>query len=133
MKNKHYINSLYVLTLLSVALLWRTPYIAFACLATTSLLLLKATRWKYTMVYLFCAAAGSISEIIAIAAGAWHYAVPQIGGIPIWLPLAWGCASILFMQLSQPIKNRKHPRKYSSQKTRTNAYRSKARRPRYVS
>jgi hypothetical protein len=107
MQNKHYLHALYVLTLLSASLLWKTPFIAFACLVATSTLLLQATKWKYTKVYIFCAIAGSASEMIAITAGAWHYANPQFAGIPIWLPLLWGSASILFMQLSEPLNSRR--------------------------
>jgi hypothetical protein len=114
MKNKHYLHLLYVLTLLSAALLWKTPYIALACLIATSTLLLQATKWKYTKVYLLCAIAGSASEMLAIAAGAWHYANPQFMGIPVWLPLLWGSASILFMQLSEPLKSRRFTKRKST-------------------
>ncbi len=111
---------MYVLTLLVAALLWRTPYLALACLLATSTLLLQATRWRYTKVFFFCAVVGSISEIVAIATGAWQYANPQLLGIPIWLPLVWGSAAVLFIQLSEQLSgSKRHARSMKKMPART--------------
>ncbi len=48
-------------------------------------------------VYIIIAGAiiGPSAEIICVNAGAWSYAVPNILGIPYWLPFAWGAAGLL--------------------------------------
>ena len=37
---------------------------------------------------------GALSEILAIRFGVWTYANPTYLGIPLWLPLLWGQASL---------------------------------------
>lgn len=100
MQNRYIMRSLYILTLFAAVFLWRVPYIALVFLTITSILLLKITQWRYVRAYIFCAVFGSLGEIIAIWAGAWQYSKPQFAGIPIWLPLIWGSAAVLFMRLN---------------------------------
>lgn len=38
---------------------------------------------------------GPVAEYIPMASGAWHYAYPQVMGLPIWLPLAYAMFSAL--------------------------------------
>ena len=52
-------------------------------------------------IYLFITGAliGTTVEIICISAGAWMYSVPTFLGIPLWLPAAWGLASMMIKRL----------------------------------
>lgn len=44
---------------------------------------------------------GPTAEIVCIRYGAWSYANPTYFGIPIWLPLAWGFASVMLVRISE--------------------------------
>jgi len=54
-------------------------------------------------VYFFVTGAiiGPLAEIICIYFGVWHYANPTFLGIPIWLPLAWGFATMLIKRIAE--------------------------------
>jgi len=78
---------------------WQQPLIATASLLAIGILLNWNTRWQLLRVYLVFALAGSLSEILAIWSGAWSYGLPQLFGIPIWLPLVWGNSSLLLAEL----------------------------------
>lgn len=61
-------------------------------------------NWKYLKTSILCAALGPAAEMIAIALGAWTYAVPQFVGIPFWLAPLWGVASLFFINLAKILK-----------------------------
>jgi hypothetical protein len=44
---------------------------------------------------------GSIAEIICVNYGAWQYANPSFLRIPLWLPFAWGLASVLVIRIAE--------------------------------
>jgi len=54
-------------------------------------------------VYFFVSGAfvGTVAEIICIHFGVWQYANPTIFGIPMWLPLAWGFATMLIKRIAE--------------------------------
>lgn len=56
-------------------------------------------------VYYFVSGAfvGSIAEIICVYFGAWRYTNPTIFGIPIWLPIAWGVATVLIIRFAETL------------------------------
>ena len=93
--------SLYIATFVAVIIFWRQSMLLLIILAVISLLLNIVTGWRYIWTYLMCAVLGSLSEVVCIWAGAWHYGDSQFWGIPIWLPLVWGNASILFYELAK--------------------------------
>jgi hypothetical protein len=54
-------------------------------------------------VYFFVIGAivGPIGEIVCIHFGAWQYANPTFLGIPIWLPFAWGTATMMIKRVAE--------------------------------
>ena len=44
---------------------------------------------------------GPIGEIVCIYFGVWQYANPTFLGIPIWLPLAWGLATMVIKRIAE--------------------------------
>lgn len=44
---------------------------------------------------------GPIGEIVCIYFGVWQYANPTFLGIPIWLPFAWGLATMLIKRIAE--------------------------------
>lgn len=52
---------------------------------------------------LFAAGAllGPTAEAVAVSAGVWAYANPTGAGIPLWLPVAWGTASLLVVSVAE--------------------------------
>lgn len=44
---------------------------------------------------------GPMAEIICIHFGVWQYVNPTILGIPIWLPFAWGLATMLIKRIAE--------------------------------
>ena len=99
----------------SICLFYRNNVILASLLLIAWLFGLKFWHTKRD-VYIFVTGAiiGPFGEIIAIRAGAWHYANPTILGIPIWLPLAWGLAVITifrFVELIAEIDNKSKTRR----------------------
>ena len=54
-------------------------------------------------VYFFVTGAilGPLAEIICVYFGVWQYANPSFFGIPMWLPPAWGFATMLIKQIAE--------------------------------
>lgn len=59
--------------------------------------------YKLHDIYLFITGAvvGPLGEIICISFGAWQYANPTLLGIPLWLPFAWGFATVLIKRIAE--------------------------------
>ncbi len=73
---------------------------AVALLIITAIVMLLINRsWKECLLYIIVMISGPIAESIAIHFGAWTYAEPIIIGVPLWLPFAWGNASIYIIRL----------------------------------
>ena len=53
-------------------------------------------------IYYFISGAliGPAADIICIRFGAWSYTNPTFFGIPVWLPIAWGAATVLIMRFA---------------------------------
>ncbi len=100
LKNNRLITSLlFLLTLVSVVVLWQNPWATFVVIALISVLLILNTGKKFVPIYIFCAVLGTFSEIIAAASGAWTYENQALFTVPVWLPLVWGNAGVLFAKL----------------------------------
>ena len=56
-------------------------------------------------VYFFVTGAilGPLAEIICVYFGVWQYANHSFLGIPMWLPLAWGFASMLIKRIVETL------------------------------
>jgi len=46
---------------------------------------------------------GPLAEVFCINAGAWTYTYPTFLGMPLWLPLAWGMAAVLFRRFADTV------------------------------
>jgi hypothetical protein len=46
---------------------------------------------------------GPVGEIVCIYFGVWQYANPTFLGIPIWLPFAWGLATMLIKRIAETL------------------------------
>jgi hypothetical protein len=44
---------------------------------------------------------GPVAEAVAVACGAWTYTVPDALGLPLWLPVAWGLATLLIKRITE--------------------------------
>lgn len=54
-------------------------------------------------IYFFVTGAivGPLAEILCINFGAWQYTNPTFLGIPVWLPFAWGLATMLIKHIAE--------------------------------
>jgi len=67
-----------------------------------------ATLWMYherqdVLVFVVGGVIGPIGEGVAVYFGAWSYTNPSFFGIPIWLPIVWGLASLLITRIAKSI------------------------------
>ena len=44
---------------------------------------------------------GPVGEIVCIKFGVWSYSNPSFFGIPMWLPFAWGLATVLIKRFAE--------------------------------
>ena len=52
------------------------------------------------VLYVGGAILGAIAEIIATSVGIWQYTIPTFFNIPLWLPFAWGFATVLIIRIA---------------------------------
>ncbi len=89
-----------VLSLLSVALLWKDDLLLTTTLLVLAAFLLLTNKSKEEIkIFIFCAFFGTLSEVIVVHLGAWTYGKPNILGIPFWLMVAWGIASVFIVRV----------------------------------
>ncbi len=93
-----------MISILLVASLWEKPFALTVILFFIGIVILIA-RWnkKDLILYLSIGIAGALAESFAIVFGAWSYGLPQIIGVPYWLPLLWGIAAIFIKEISKEI------------------------------
>ncbi|MDA3856088.1 MAG: DUF2878 family protein [Candidatus Woesearchaeota archaeon] len=97
-------NTLSVMTLLTVAFLWNNPNLVLVLLIFYAFLILFLMKDKdMILIFFICGLMGAISEIIAISYGAWTYSKPNYFGIPIWLLVLWGIATLFMINFSKEI------------------------------
>ena len=60
-------------------------------------------RSDVVWLYVLAAVVGPAAEIVGVKAGAWTYAEPTLLGIPLWLPFAWGLATMVIKGLADTI------------------------------
>jgi hypothetical protein len=80
---------------LFVALSKNTPLVIIAGLILAAAVLV--IRWEKSTIILMAAGAvlGPVCEALPVAQGAWSYTMPQVLGMPIWLPLAYALFAAL--------------------------------------
>lgn len=92
----------YFLVMLLAGLLWRSPIALCVVYALYTLALFWRGRRADLLYFIVPAILGPLGEILAILGGAWTYAKPAIL-VPIWLPLAWGCAAVLIKRAADNV------------------------------
>jgi hypothetical protein len=55
--------------------------------------------------YVIVAVSGALAEASAISFGVWVYSMPDVIGIPIWLPFVWGIAGVFINRISLEIRD----------------------------
>ena len=101
-KKDHIITVLLALAaLLSVSFLWRHNIALSGVLTVVAGLLLLSSTSKRVLLYMFMfgAFSGAAAEALAIHFGTWTYANPSFVGIPLWLPLLWGIATVVIVRV----------------------------------
>ena len=96
--------ALFLVTIASISFLYMESPLLTGLLILA--MLIGGKMWyNRNDVYYFVSGAlvGSIAEIICIHFGAWRYTNPTIFGIPIWLPLAWGVATVLIIRFAETL------------------------------
>ena len=80
----------------SILLLWGNPLLLTLVLIITSAVIIWSgkNRGKDICLYVAVFFIGSLTEAVAIFFGAWKYSLPNIIGIPIWLPFGWGSTGV---------------------------------------
>lgn len=89
----------------AVILVWKNNAVVTAIIIAAYLL--RYFLWPDKEDHMFFAAGailGTTAEIIATHAGIWSYTVPTFLKIPVWLPFAWGFASVLIIRIAQSLK-----------------------------
>jgi len=85
-----------VLEACSVSLLWGNPSLLTLVLIITSVAIIVTgeNRGEDICLYIAVFFIGSLTEVVAISYGAWEYSLPNVIGIPIWLPFGWGSTGV---------------------------------------
>ncbi len=65
-----------------------------------AVLLLFVNRAKRELkIFLFCGFSGALAEAFAVFFGPWSYANPDFIGVPFWLFILWGIASVFIVRV----------------------------------
>ncbi len=77
------------------------------CLFLAAMIALVVSRPTFTrqerLILLLGATFGPLAEIIAVHFGVWSYSHATVIGIPLWLPLLWGLASVFFLKIERAL------------------------------
>ncbi len=99
-KNKILTSLIALMSLLSVALLWRENFVltlVLILLGTFMLLMNKSVRELKT--FIFCGIMGAMAESFGIFSGVWVYSNPNLLNFPVWLIFLWGIASVFMVRI----------------------------------
>lgn len=95
-----------ILSLVSVALLWKKNFILTIVLIILAIFMLLMNKSKREIiVFVFFGFLGAGIEVSEIAFGVWRYNNPSFIGIPIWLIVLWGIASIFIIRVYSSFNN----------------------------
>ncbi len=96
---------IFFFVIFTVVLVWKNNAAVTAIIIGAYLL--RYFLWPNKEDHLFFTAGaiiGTTAEIIATHAGIWRYTLPTFLNIPVWLPFAWGFASVLIIRIAQCVK-----------------------------
>lgn len=88
-------------SLAAACLLWQTPRILLTGYVLVSAIVLY--RWHSRLDLAAYGAAltlGTLTEIVAVSAGVWHYTAAY-HVIPVWLPPGWGIMGLVLKRVSE--------------------------------
>lgn len=71
-----------------------TPLVLATALPLGALVLLVSRRLETLVVLISGSLIGPLCESLAITRGAWHYALAEVLGMPLWLPLGYGLFAV---------------------------------------
>ena len=97
----------YAVCIFLASAFWRSPSVLLVAYAILSISMLW--RWHTLDDVLFYAVPfvmGPLGEAVAVYSGAWSYAKPLVL-IPVWLPLAWGCAALYMKKTADVLTERR--------------------------
>lgn len=90
----------------SVVLLWRDNLLLFVVVLVEALAALSLWHERYDLsFFLVIAVLGSLAEAVFVHFGVWHYANPNLLGVPVWFPLAFGTTGLIGQRLARTITN----------------------------
>lgn len=92
---------LFIITIIVVTFWWKYTIFITLTLIVLSVLIMFVDSFKYIKTFIVAGLVGALAESIAIQAGGWTYAINHLLGIPIWLPILWGMASIIILSISR--------------------------------
>ncbi|MFZ2555250.1 MAG: hypothetical protein WAZ27_00215 [Minisyncoccia bacterium] len=94
------------LCILATAGLWQMPWLlSIALLGLAVFFIVRSPHAHPIKIFIGAGIGGAVSEIIAISAGAWTYALPQVFTIPLWLPILWGNAALFIVAIALRKRN----------------------------
>ena len=93
-----------LISLFSVSFFWEQPLLLTLILALVGAVVLFLSKKKEDIyLFIFISTGGALAEMVAIAFGAWTYNLPNISGIPYWLPFLWGVAGLFIKRIADEI------------------------------
>jgi hypothetical protein len=92
----------YPIGIVCLATLYRQPLVLAGALALLAAVTLLVSRRRGDLAVLVGGVLlGPVAEIVAVRHGAWAYATPDFLGVPLWLPVAWGLATLVIKRISE--------------------------------
>lgn len=95
---------IYCIAIFSIVVLFQNNLLLTGVLLIAWVIGIVFWHKKHDIVFFVSGAIlGPIGEIICIHFGVWQYANPNFLGIPLWLPFAWGLATIFIKRVAETI------------------------------
>ena len=93
---------IFFISIALISFLYTNNILLTSILSVMLLLGIKGWYKSHDIYFLLSGAIiGPIGEIICIYFGTWTYANPTVLGIPIWLPIIWGLATMMIRRVAE--------------------------------
>ncbi len=86
----------FVIGIAIMNLLYTNELLLLIAMGIAVVAVLAIDNWKNTYAFAIAAIVGGSCEALCLFFGVWEYSVANFSITPIWVPLAWGMAVILF-------------------------------------
>ena len=94
-----------VLCVVSVSLFWENSSRLTLFLAIVGVIIVVIGKTREDVyLYIIVFFMGALAEAVAVAFGVWEYSLPDIIGVPFWLPFLWGNAGIFIKRIYLEIR-----------------------------